>query len=135
MVTVKQLFRDQQEYVGKEIEVGGWVRTIRDSKVLGFIELNDGSFFKNLQVVFEDGVIDNFKEVCKINVGSAIVCRGTLVATPEARQSFELKAAEITLEGIAPGIIRCRRSGIPWSICAPSRICGPGRTLFPRCSG
>lgn len=103
MVTVKQLFRDQQEYVGKEIEVGGWVRTIRDSKVLGFIELNDGSFFKNLQVVFEDGVIDNFKEVCKINVGSAIVCRGTLVATPEARQSFELKAAEITLEGDCPG--------------------------------
>lgn len=103
MVTVKQLFRDQQEYAGKEIEVGGWVRTIRDSKALGFIELNDGSFFKNLQVVFEDGAIDNFKEVCKIGVGSAVTCRGTLVATPQARQPFELKAAEIILEGDCPG--------------------------------
>ena len=67
MVTVKQLFRGPEEFLGKEIEVGGWVRTIRDSKALGFIELNDGTFFKNLQIVFEDGIVENFKEVCKGN--------------------------------------------------------------------
>ncbi|MBS6511524.1 MAG: asparagine--tRNA ligase, partial [Clostridiales bacterium] len=103
MVTVKQLFRGPEEFLGKEIEVGGWVRTIRDSKALGFIELNDGTFFKNLQIVFEDGIVENFKEVCKIGVGSSITCRGTLVETPEARQPFELKAAEIVLEGSCPG--------------------------------
>ena len=103
MVTVKQLFRGPEEFLGKEIEVGGWVRTIRDSKALGVIELNDGTFFKNLQIVFEDGIVENFKEVCKIGVGSSITCRGTLVETPEARQPFELKAAEIVLEGSCPG--------------------------------
>lgn len=102
MVTVKQLFREPEKFADQEIEVGGWVRTIRDSKALGFIELNDGTFFKNIQIVFEDGIVENFREVCKIGLGSAITCRGTLVLTPDARQPFEMRAAQITQEGACP---------------------------------
>jgi asparaginyl-tRNA synthetase len=79
--------------------VAGWVRTIRDSKAFGFIELNDGSFFKNLQIVFEEEAIDNFKDITRLPQGSSIKVRGQLVATPEAKQPFELKAAEIAVEG------------------------------------
>lgn len=98
--TIKQLYREGSQHYGKEIEVAGWVRTIRDSKTFGFIELNDGSFFKNLQIVFEENVIDNFKEIAKLPQGSSIKARGVLTATPEAKQPFELKAAEITVEGL-----------------------------------
>ncbi len=97
--SIKQLYREAGEHYGKEIEVAGWVRTIRDSKTFGFIELNDGSFFRNLQIVFEENVIDNFKEIAKLPQGSSIKVRGQLTATPEAKQPFELKAAEITVEG------------------------------------
>ena len=98
--SIKQLYREAGGNYGKEIEVAGWVRTIRDSKTFGFIELNDGSFFKNLQIVFEDGTIDNFKEITRLPQGSSIKVRGQLVATPEAKQPFELKAAEIAVEGL-----------------------------------
>ncbi len=93
------LHRDFQSYAAKEVTVCGWVKTIRDSKALGFIELNDGSAFKNLQVVFEESKISNFKEVTKYNVGSAIIVKGTVVLTPEAKQPYEIHALEITLEG------------------------------------
>ena len=76
MLTIKELFRNSTVYGGQEVEVNGWVRTIRDSKSLGFIELNDGTFFKNLQIVFEEGRVDNFKEICKIGAGSGISCKG-----------------------------------------------------------
>ena len=99
-VNIKQLYRSADEFYQKEIEVSGWIRTIRDSKVFGFIELNDGSFLKNLQIVFEDGIIDNFKEIAKLPQGSSIKARGILVATPEAKQPFELKASEIVVEGL-----------------------------------
>ena len=62
MLTIKELFRNGEAYGGQQVEVSGWVRTIRDSKAIGFIELNDGTFFKNLQIVFEDGVVENFKD-------------------------------------------------------------------------
>lgn len=97
---IKQLFRESGEFVNKNVSVAGWVRTVRDSKTFGFIELNDGSFFKNLQVVFEEGKIENFKEVTKLTVGSSIRVTGTLVETPGAKQPFELKASAIEIEGL-----------------------------------
>lgn len=98
-LSVKQLYRESDEYFGKQVEVAGWVRTIRDSKTFGFIELNDGSFFKNLQIVFEDNVLDNFKEIVKLPQGSSIRVCGDLIATPDAKQPFELKANTIEIEG------------------------------------
>lgn len=98
-VEIKKLFSDVSSYENKPIVVCGWVKTIRDSKSLGFIEINDGSCFKNLQVVFEDSKVSNFKEVCKYNVGSAIVVTGNIVLTPGAKQPFEIHASEISLEG------------------------------------
>ena len=85
-------------YIGKEITVGGWVRNNRDSKNFGFLVINDGTFFEPLQVVYGDG-LENFQEICKINVGAAVVIRGTIVATPEAKQAFEMQAAEVIVEG------------------------------------
>lgn len=96
---IKELFKSMDSFGGKEITVGGWVRTIRTSKSLGFIELNDGSTFRNLQVVFEDGKINNFKEIGKSNVGSALVVKGELVLTPDAKQPFEIHAVSIEIEG------------------------------------
>ena len=84
------------------VTVCGWVRTIRSSKALGFIELNDGSSFKNLQVVFEDGKVENFKEICKLNVGAALVVHGNLILTPDAKQPFEVHADTIEVEGKSP---------------------------------
>lgn len=98
-IEIKKLFSDISSYTDKEITVCGWVKTIRDSKSLGFIELNDGSGFKNLQVVFEDNNINNFKDVTKYNVGTAIVVTGKIVLTPNAKQPFEIHATSIELEG------------------------------------
>ncbi len=96
---VKKLFRETDVFGGKEITVSGWVRTIRISKNFGFIELNDGSFFKNLQIVIEADKLENFTEVSKLNVGSAITATGLLELTPGAKQPFELKAAGIEIDG------------------------------------
>ena len=96
---IRTLFENPAAYADKSVTVCGWVRTIRDSKALGFIELNDGGCFKNLQIVFEDSKIDNFKEVAKYNVGSAICVTGTLLLTPQAKQPFEIHAEKIELEG------------------------------------
>ncbi|NLM51129.1 MAG: asparagine--tRNA ligase [Clostridiaceae bacterium] len=96
---IKELYKNPASFENKEITVGGWVRTIRDLKTFGFIELNDGSFLKSLQIVFEDGVVENFEEIAKLNVGSSIICEGTLVLTPAAKQPFELKAKKIAVEG------------------------------------
>ncbi|HEX2953723.1 MAG TPA: OB-fold nucleic acid binding domain-containing protein, partial [Bacillota bacterium] len=98
--SVKSLFRESQNYLGKNIQVSGWVRTIRDSKTFGFIELNDGSFFKNLQVVMDD-TLPNFAEVVKLNVGASIIVEGSLVESPGAKQPFELKAAKVAIEGLS----------------------------------
>lgn len=96
---IKKLYRETNDFLNKEIVVSGWVRTIRDSKTFGFIEINDGSFFKSLQVVFEEQAISNFKEVAKLPVGSAVIINGNLVETPNAKQPFELKASKIEIEG------------------------------------
>ncbi|MGQ9778924.1 MAG: asparagine--tRNA ligase [Bacillota bacterium] len=100
--TVRQLYRETQRYLNKRIEVSGWVRTVRDAKNLGFIELNDGSFLKNLQIVFDE-TLPNFVEAAKLGTGAAITARGILVESPGTKQPFELKAEEIELEGpVAP---------------------------------
>ncbi|NLH58751.1 MAG: asparagine--tRNA ligase [Clostridiales bacterium] len=101
-MTIKELFKDPQAYYGKTIKLGGWIRNIRDSKVFGFIDLNDGSYFKNLQVVFEADRIDNFDQVARLGVGSAIIAEGVLTESPGAKQPFELKADQITVEGPSP---------------------------------
>ena len=98
--TIRMLFRETQDSLNKPVRVSGWVRTVRDSKNFGFIELNDGSFFKNLQIVFEEERIPNFKEVSKLNVGSSIIVEGDLVETPNAKQPFELKASRIEIAGL-----------------------------------
>ena len=98
LISVRELFKNTAKYAGKSIEVGGWVRSVRASKAFGFIVLSDGTFFSPLQVVYHDN-LDNFAEISKINVGTALIVRGTLVETPEAKQPFELQAEEVTVEG------------------------------------
>ncbi|MCR5584605.1 MAG: asparagine--tRNA ligase [Lachnospiraceae bacterium] len=98
ITNVREIFRDKEKYLGKEVTVGGWVRSIRDSKNFGFIVLNDGTFFEPLQIVYHD-TMENFESVSKLNVGSAIIATGTLVATPEAKQPFEIQATSVFVEG------------------------------------
>ncbi len=98
LVTVRELFRNRDEYIGKEVTVGGWIRTNRDSKTFGFIVLGDGTFFETLQIVYND-TLGNFQDICKLNVGAAVIAKGTLVATPNAKQPFELQATEVVVEG------------------------------------
>ena len=98
LTTVREIFKNREVYLDKEIQVGGWVRSNRDSKTFGFIVLHDGTFFETLQIVYHDTQA-NFAEIAKINVGAAILVKGTLVATPEAKQPFEIQASEIILEG------------------------------------
>ncbi|MDR0879780.1 MAG: asparagine--tRNA ligase [Clostridioides sp.] len=97
-ITVKELYRNQEEYVGKKVKVAGWIRTSRGSKNFGFIELNDGSFFKNMQIVCEDK-LENFKEVTKLPISSSIIVEGTLVSTEGAKQPVEIHAENIVVEG------------------------------------
>lgn len=97
--TVKSIYRSTADYANKEVTLGGWVRTMRVSKNFGFIELNDGSFFKNIQIVFEADTLSNYAEITKLGVGAAIIVKGLLVETPEAKQPFEVKAQEIAIEG------------------------------------
>ena len=98
LTTVKEIYRNREQYLDKEITVGGWVRSVRDSKAFGFIVLHDGSFFETLQIVYHDNM-ENFAEVSKLNVGAAIIVKGTLVATPQAKQPFEIQATEVSVEG------------------------------------
>ncbi len=98
LTDIRDLYREKERYLGKKITVGGWVRSIRDSKTFGFIVINDGTFFEPLQIVYGDK-LENFETISKLNVGAAIVVTGTLVATPEAKQPFEIQAEEVLVEG------------------------------------
>ena len=98
LIELRELYKNQEAYLDKEITVGGWVRSIRDSKAFGFIVINDGTFFTPLQVVYHDDM-ENFEEISKLNVGAAVVVTGTLVATPQAKQPFEIQAKTVTVEG------------------------------------
>lgn len=97
--TISEIYKSPELFADKEITVAGWAKTIRSSNAFGFIELGDGSFFSPLQIVFEADKLDNYKDIAKQNVGAALIAHGTLVLTPEAKQPFELKAAEIEVEG------------------------------------
>ena len=91
LTTVKEIYRERDKYLDQEITVGGWVRSVRDSKTFGFVVLHDGTYFETLQIVYHD-TMDNFAEISKLNVGAAIIVKGTLVATPQAKQPFEIQA-------------------------------------------
>ena len=98
LTNIREIFRNKDKFAEKEVTIGGWVRSNRNSKNFGFIVVNDGTFFEPIQVVYGNG-LDNYDEVGKINVGAAIIVRGTLVLTPDAKQPFEIQATEVTVEG------------------------------------
>lgn len=97
---VKSIYRNTSDYLDKEVSITGWIRTLRASNAFGFIEVNDGSFFKNIQIVF-DNKLDNFKEISKLPICSSLKVVGTLVETPNAKQPFEIQAKEIVIEGMS----------------------------------
>ena len=133
LITVKELYRNTDKYIDQTIEVGGWVRNIRDSKTFGFIVLNDGTFFETLQVVFHD-TMDNFAEICKLNVGAAIIVKGKLVATPQAKQKFEIQAEEVFVEGPStPDYpVQPKRHSMEF---LPGRLLLKGRSATESCIG
>lgn len=98
LTNIREIFRNKDKFADKEVTIGGWVRSNRNSKNFGFIVVNDGTFFEPIQVVYGNG-LENYDEVGKINVGAAIIVRGTLVLTPDAKQPFEIQAAYVTVEG------------------------------------
>ncbi|MBR5570217.1 MAG: asparagine--tRNA ligase, partial [Oscillospiraceae bacterium] len=102
LISVRELFKNTDAYIGKEIEIGGWVRNRRPSKQFGFIVLNDGTYFTPVQVVYNDS-IENFQEISKINIGAALIIKGTVVATPDSQQAFEIQASQVTVEGASTG--------------------------------
>ena len=97
-IEIKQLYRNKDEYIDKKVKVAGWIRTSRMSKNFGFIELNDGSFFKNMQIVIDEK-LENFKEVGKLSISTSLLIEGTLVATQNAKQPVEIQATKIVVEG------------------------------------
>jgi len=97
-IQLKQLYRETAQFADREVTVRGWIRTNRSSNKFGFVEINDGSFFKSVQVVYEDAVIDNYESIAKAPIAAALLVKGTLVLTPEAKQPFEIKASEILIE-------------------------------------
>ena len=99
---IAQLYRDAAAYADKEVLINGWIRTSRFSSNLGFIELNDGTFFRNLQLVMDKGTFEKFDEASRYGVGSAIVATGRIVLTPQAKQPFEMHVTDVELEGACP---------------------------------
>ena len=100
-ITIASVFADGERLDGQTVTVMGWARTIRDMKTFGFIELNDGSCFKNLQIVMDANILDNYKDIAGQNVGAALIVTGTVVLTPQAKQPLEVKAASIQVEGVS----------------------------------
>ena len=96
-IDIKQIYLAPEDFSGKEVVVSGWVKSARGGKSFGFIDLNDVSSFKGVQIVFDADKIDNFDEVSKLNTGSSISCEGTLILTPEARQPFEIQAKKVEI--------------------------------------
>lgn len=98
LITIRELYKNRETYMEKPVKIGGWLRSVRDSKTFGFLVLHDGTFFETLQVVYHDKM-DNFAEISKLNVGAAVIVTGTLVATPQAKQPFEIQADKVEVEG------------------------------------
>ena len=102
LITMRELFKNTAKYADQEIEIGGWVRNRRPSKQFGFIMLSDGTYFTPVQVVYNDS-IENFQEISKINIGAALIVKGTVVLTPGSKQPFEIQAKTVTVEGPSTG--------------------------------
>ena len=98
MIEIRELFQNTEKYLNKEVSVGGWIRSIRDSKIFGFIVLNDGTYFQPIQIVYNNEM-ENFTQISKMNIGAALIVTGTLVATPNAKQPFEIQALKVEIEG------------------------------------
>ena len=98
MINIRDLHHNYKDYDGKVVTIGGWVRSIRDSKIFGFMVVNDGTFFEPVQVVYADK-LDNFETICKLNVGAAVIVTGQVKVTPEMKQPFEIHADEVVIEG------------------------------------
>lgn len=98
LTEIRDLFERTKDYIDKRVSVGGWIRSIRDSKTFGFIVLNDGTYFQPVQVVYNDSM-DNFAQISKMNIGAALIVEGILVATPNAKQPFEIQAESVYVEG------------------------------------
>ena len=98
MINIRELHHNYKDYDGKVVTIGGWVRSIRDSKTFGFMVVNDGTFFESVQVVYADK-LDNFETICKLNVGAAVIVTGEVKVTPEMKQPFEIHAQEVVIEG------------------------------------
>ncbi|MBQ8526866.1 MAG: asparagine--tRNA ligase [Lachnospiraceae bacterium] len=98
LVNIRDLYRKEEEFLNKEVSIGGWLRSKRDSKTFGFLVINDGTFFEPIQVVYSDALA-NFSEINKLNVGAAIIVKGVVTPTPEAKQRFEIQANEVMIEG------------------------------------
>ena len=109
---ISKLFSSYEELGGKEITVCGWIKTLRDSKAIGFMEINDGSSFKSLQVVFESAKVENYKDIVKLNVGAAVRVTGTFILTPQANQPFELMLLQSRSRVSQLPIILSRKSAI-----------------------
>ncbi|MDD7402126.1 MAG: asparagine--tRNA ligase [Eubacteriales bacterium] len=99
---IRHIFADPEAFLGQELQISGWIRSLRDQKNFAFIHLNDGTCFQNLQVVLEREHFANYEELCKLGLGSAVIIRGDLVSTPGAQQAFELKAKALEVEGTSP---------------------------------
>ena len=97
-MTIREIYKNSEQFLNKEVKLGGWIRSIRGSKHFGFLVLHDGTFFKPIQVVYEEKLA-NFQEITKMNVGAAVIVEGILVPTPQAKQPFEIQATSVTLEG------------------------------------
>ncbi len=100
LTEIRKLYRNREEYYDKEITVGGWIRSNRDSKTFGFLVISDGTYFEPLQIVY-GSTMSNFSEITKLNVGTAVIIKGTVAATPEAKQPFEIQASSLTVEGVS----------------------------------
>ena len=122
LTTVREIYKNRETFLDKEITVGGWVRSVRDSKTFGFIVLHDGTFFETLQVVYHDSM-ENFAEISRLNVGAAIIVKGTLVATPQAKQPFEIQATEISVEGASAPDYPLQKNATAWNICVRFHTC------------
>ena len=98
IIEMKELYENTEKYINQKVKIGGWIRSIRDSKTFGFIVINDGTFFLPVQVVYNDSM-ENFVQISKTNIGAALIVKGTLIATPNAKQPFEIQADEVSVEG------------------------------------
>lgn len=128
---IAAIFADQESLGGKEVTVCGWARTIRDMKTFGFIELNDGSCFKNLQVVMSAEELNNYKEIAAQNVGASLIVRGTVVLTPDAKQPLEVKAHTIEVEGKSTPDYPLQKKRHSVEFLRTISICVPAPTCFP----